>query len=120
MVQYGYKVVTIDLKSCMAKGKAQVQYILNEWVEAPEWLADKKFTLLYFKNIFCAKALLQWSYTGRCQLYKCQMKYAKKVHSGCRYGQVGLRTGLLERTMQGWPEGTRMARQIKLLDEVKG
>jgi len=118
MAQFGYKVVNNILKSCFAQGKAQVQYFLNEWAETPAWLEHEKFTLLYFDELNDAKGFWNGGFWGTDLLFKCEVKRSKKPCSKYRCGQISLKNGLLIDTTQPWPQGTRMARQIKLLEEV--
>ena len=118
----GYKVLSrvespYPLKSEFAGGMAEVTYIPEEWVRAPEWLAKQGYHLLVFQSEEEARF---WASSSQ-DVWECELEgYTDSLPP--RMNLQGLNKGnflYLETTCdEGWPEDTAMARRVKLLQIV--
>jgi hypothetical protein len=115
-----YKVVLDmgdDLLSCWVDGKAQVEYKINKWVSAPNWLTDKGYHLCVFKSLKVAKIYLL-VVIPRCCIFECEVK-GIKTKLPIMLGVDNLMNGEFYPICNKWPQGTVMAKQVKLIREVK-
>ena len=118
----GYKVVRHEssdrLYSCIVRNKAQVEYKSNQWVQAPRWLAQQGYYLIFFdsfeaaRNFISTEPLLE-------EIWKCEIKEEiKNLPPRCDASNLG--SGIkIESIANGrWPWGTKMAKKIKLIKKV--
>lgn len=119
------------LYSFSAYGKAKVEYKVNEYVQAPEWLRKKDYHLLVFDNLKdCINFLKPMEHVDK--IYTCKIKgkieklpailnfyylsHSSMVRARIFYTEEGkIRTDIL----CTWPIGTIMAKKVMLLEEVK-
>ena len=120
----GYKVVCRQgdkLISYVARDKAQVTYRLNEWAKAPKWLAKMGYHLTFFKDLEFAQKFLEENSDEEIEkngeIWRCEAKYVVEVLPPfCYPGDDDWRE--LIRWEVPWPEGTFMAKEIKLIKKV--
>jgi len=108
-----YEIIDGNLMSCVAGGKAQVEYKINEWAKAPKWLADKGYHLCVFKT---KKDMFESGFIGRYFIVEIKNKI-KKLPKFCNAADI--HHGIIIENDRDWPEGTVMAKQVKLIREVK-
>jgi len=116
MTKY-YKVVQRSLVSCVAGGNAEVQYKINEYVEAPNWLSRGHRALFVFATFRDA-----FDFANRMavftSIYECKIQYAFK------HLPYFLDTDLLARHIVypshvNFPLGTVAVRKVKLIKKIK-
>ena len=111
------KPIVGKLISARTKGEAQVEYRINEWSEAPVWLANEKLFLCVFKDKEYA-TMIRNKYEKDCLLFKCD---GEEVHEP--EGQFCSTLGLTNKTIkvlekEKFPKRTLFAKRVKLLQEV--
>ena len=113
---YAYKVLWKDsLKSAYAPHTACVEYKLGRWVKAPGWLARRGYYLTVFRSLNDARkyrsSLVQ-------DIWLCEVSGVKTDLPYVCY-LAGLSRGEMEPMPRDWPEGTIMARRVKIIKIVK-
>lgn len=139
-IKYGYKIVVALCKkdktrkylSVYVKGKAQVEYFFDQFVEPPKWLKERGFWLTCFSN----KKFVE-TYLEKCvpcfssqpvnnqdtfleyQLMRIEYEPASgDLPPFC--SERGLRKGFIyELDQMNYPEGTKFATKIKLIEHLK-
>jgi len=115
-IQYAYKVLRKgSLRSIYAPYPASVYYEPGRWVEASIWLARRGYHLMVFKTLEDARLFRS---SGLHVIWLCEVE---GVETGlpeicC---MLGLYNGQLEPVGGFWPEGTIMARKVKLVKIVE-
>ena len=120
-----YKVLKRDgeeLYSCMVGGKARVKYEPCVWVSAPDWLAKEGYHLTAFKDFWVAEAYYEAIIAPpevHHELWEAEAENViKRLPPKMRVGDV--MSGLIVPWYKdGWPIGTVMAKQIKLVRPMR-
>ena len=114
----GYKVVKEGprggLTSCIVWGKAKVRYRKGRFNTAPKWLAEKGNHLTIFTNLRKAKEFKSpyqqiWSVLAL-DVFEPSMKQKFQI--------IDLSEGEILTSSIGWPEGTKMAKRVYLIDRI--
>ncbi len=116
-----YKVIWHDRRSCIVEGRATVNYCPKVWARPPNWLYGQGYWLTCFETLRQAKRFKaelgksSWSEIWQC----CAKGIKKELPPICAIGPLDY--GQLYRptdTNWDWPEGTIMARELKLVRRV--
>ncbi len=113
-----YKITNKELGSYMAKNKAYIQYKIREFVTAPDWLAKQGYYLLVFDSLEHAKNEC-CSFNDK--IWKCEVRDIQKNLPCCHY-IYEVSKGFLPKNKTNiitWPKGTIMAKEVKLIKEIK-
>ena len=121
-----YKVTTRTGKSCLAKGKARVQYAIGKPARAPEWLAEKGYHPCAFRTLGSARNFHieqtgYYNYNHRgWKIYKAEGKGIMQKKRE-RFKLIGIARGIFMENFwfKCFPTNTVMCREITLLEEVK-
>jgi len=110
-----------ELISYVARNEAQVTYKPNEWIKAPRWLAKIGYHLTFFKDLKFAEKFLEENSNGKTEenseVWRCEARDILKVLPPlCFPEDVNWKE--LVRWEVPWPEGTFMAKEIKLIKKV--
>lgn len=74
-----YKVVNRDLTSAIVSGDMMVQYAINEWVRAPEWLEALGFGPVVFDEITPALDYMRaQNLSGNLRVFECLVNGVRK------------------------------------------
>jgi len=116
-----YKAIKKDLTSCFIGGKANVQYKINEYVNAPDWLPkENKFLFVFsdFHNAYVFASTVTMMFHKKANIYECEVQgVSKKLPSF-------LDTNFLARgevnvcRFLNFPKGTVAVRKVKLIKEA--
>ena len=112
------KRVDDKLVSIKATGKAQVEYKIGEWVEAPEWLNKQEYQLCVFKDKKNAQRVMRiWEKDSI--LFECEAEnvhYTTEPYLSIYYldrGEIQTYGG------SQWPTLAQiMAQRVKLIKEI--
>jgi hypothetical protein len=129
----GCKIVADEegkLYSCWAGGKSRVQYKIGEFVKAPTELAAKGYHLLFFSSLRYTKNFVEQllpegrSFSISFRVYTCEAKGVLSSlprYEALRFCEdaVVIVKGGSHWSSASWLRGTKMAKQIKLLEEIK-
>lgn len=108
-------------------GKAMVQYVVGQWVYAPQWLAVSGYHLTYFESLYFARRHLGlgcgldtsfciWSCEIRHEVELPPILWPTELDNGRKVKIVPLTSNS---SAINWPDGTRMAHAIKILDLIQ-
>ena len=120
-----YKVVSMGLRSVSIGGDAELDYSNGKWVVAPNWLAEKGYHPMCFREITEDTYTLMKAMSG--YIYEAE---AEDVMEDIPPPMMMVRLSRREFTPRpldfvwpgstnGWPVGTVMAKRIRLMEEVK-
>lgn len=115
MKQIRYKVINKKhnkLSSLSVQSKANINYEVGKWVTSPKWLRKKGYYPFVFNSI---TNVLTYSNLGY-HVYKCEVKDRTKLKPFL--DGAALSVGKIVQADQGFPEGTEMWKEVKLLEEV--
>jgi len=104
--QYGKVYSSID-----AYGESRVDYTINEWASAPEWLLKSDHHLMCFNVLYEAKlfALNNGGY-----LFKCEIEERVQLPEFCNYDRLAEGT-ISQEPFGYYPEGTIAVKRLKLI-----
>jgi len=116
-----YKIIRKDLTSCFTEDRASVQYKINEYVNAPNWLPRKNRFLFVFQNFHDAYVFaftVTMMFHKKANIYECEVQeVSKKLPSF-------LDTNFLARGevnvchFLNFPKGTIAVKKVKLIRDV--
>ncbi len=115
-----------NLYSCSSSHSPHtVLYRPNKWSKAPEKLAAIDYYLLVFSKLKDAKFFISRNYAGtKIKIYRCEIKKGKSKDLPYRLVWESVRqicqstNGPKDKHMYLWPDGTVMAKEVKILTEV--
>lgn len=100
--------------------KAEVQYQIGEWAEAPDWLAKKGYGLFVFDSLKNAMDFLgKLGDPSRSKMWRCEIegRYEKLPPN---LTLDGINRGVLvPAEFKDFPKGTVMAKRVKLIRQIK-
>ncbi len=118
----GYKVVKKTENkyfSCWVGGKLKVEYKINKWVSANKREAKKGYGLTFFWFKDAAKDFLIYQGRSDADWVILNVKVKEVFEFLPKYEVVLWDTNTIHDTFYGrWPNETRMAKEIKLLEET--
>jgi len=120
-VMYTFPTLEGKLVSSTVEGKAMVEYKPRKYVKAPEWLSKKGYNLLVFDNLEKAINFANNS-SARTEMnvWKCKIKGKKKKLPVFKSPDVLGLGKLSECNWMDWPDGTVMAKEVKITEPVLG
>lgn len=111
-----WKVTNEEGASCLAKGKAEVVYS-SEWTHAPAWLARHGYHLCVFDDQrYAYQFAVANNQYGTWKIWHCEVRGEVDMPV-TRYSLGSIPTGEVNPAIAyvGWPTGTRMYREVRLL-----
>ncbi len=100
--------------------KAEVQYQIGEWVEAPEWLAKRGYGLFVFDGLKNAREFArEFADLSRTKMWRCKIegKYKKLPPN---LSVDGINRGIIvPAEAKDFPKGAVMAKRVKLIRQIK-
>lgn len=113
-----YKALSSDLKSYQALGHAEVTYSTEEYVSAPQWLGEKGYDLLIFDTL---KNLNNFWVTtpsfNQVWEVSCRGNVREPDRVRLNIAPLALDKRFVE-AIFGWPAGSLMAEEVKLLRRI--
>ena len=122
----GYKIVRVDgnrLCSYIVDGQGEVTYKVGSWVKAPLWLREEGYQLTFFETLNDALSYMSkviWHYPSEFKIFKCKARKASKPKKPPA-NLAGISLGIITNNwicQNEWPEGTLMAEEIMLTEEI--
>lgn len=126
-----YKVTTRTNKSCLAQGKARVQYEIGKPARAPEWLAQLGYHPCGFRTLesarnfrreYCCGFGRRFNRHKGWKIYKAEGEGIMRRKRD-RFSLIDIARGVLGFSLpticRTFPTGTVMCKEITLLEEVK-
>jgi len=107
----------------MVGGKARVEYQPGEYVKAPEWLSKEGYDLLVFDNLEKALKFIDdrvVSNYHQTEVWKCEIKKGKSKLPPVMAIDYLAWGKLSDSPFSTWPDGTVMAREVKITEPVSG
>jgi len=104
------------LLSSSVEGKAEVEYKPGKYAKARKWLSKKGYDLLVFNN---KRKAMEFLGNGiKMSVWKCKIKGRRKELPVFK-NYVFLADGkLLDTRFGNWPDGTVMAKEVKITEPV--
>ena len=121
MIKY-YKIVSKNLTSYVSTNKAEVQYKIDEYVHAPNWLPKEHQVLFVFSSLHHACTFISNSptFSKGSKIYECEVKRAHK-HLPPFLSRMSLSYGRISFSHESFfPQGTIAVKEVKLVKEFKG
>ena len=99
-------------------GLAEVEYSADKWTRAPEWLAKKGYHLFVFDDL---QKALKFAYMSSppIRLWECEIR-SKYKNLPVYISRDEINNGRLVPVNGRFPEGTVMAREVKLIKKIWG
>ncbi|RLC84346.1 MAG: hypothetical protein DRJ03_14500 [Chloroflexi bacterium] len=103
--------------SVVAAGKAEVKYFPGKWVKAPFWLRRRGYHLTAFKDLETAEKYTN-VFSSRAELWEAEAE-GVITELPPPLLQWRLARGFICRGANTWPEGTVMAKRLRLVKLIK-
>ena len=119
-----YKIVTQNLTSAVVTQEMEVQYIINEFVRAPEWLEALGFGPVVFDRLDYALRYKseQEQSIGRYRLFECLVSGPRKPEyflcSTVMHEFIAEYKKKVYYPASHWPQGTIMCDAVMLTNEI--
>jgi len=116
-----YKAIRKDLTSCFTEGKANIQYKINEYVNAPDWLPKENgflFVFSDFHNAYVFASIITRVLYEKANIYECEVQgVSKKLPSFLNTNFLACGKVILCHFLN-FPKGTVAVRKVKLIRKI--